>query len=315
MIESDFPKSNAIVVCCTASFIPYAMVTLLSCLDHGAGGVADFHMIVPDATDQDERNVLDFSASHSLSLNLHRVSTDPSIYQLRLNDLGISTMLRLYLDQHLPHHYDRVLYLDADLLTVGAMTTIFDLDLKGKLIGAVEDVFSLRLGNGRGKWASVYASIGLNPDLKYYNTGVMLFDWRALVSSGRLKKCVDTGIRLNADGVAYMFADQDLINIEFEDDFLPLHPRWNAIPPYVPHLTKPAVFRHFAGYGKPWDEMLNPASLRYARTYRNYLKGSPWQLSARLKWKQHTEWVFRVYLLNMINSGMKRAIRQQLPSE
>ena len=308
-------KKNAIVVCCTASYLPYAAVTLLSCRDHGAADAADFHLIVPDATDEDERKFLDFFASNSMQVHLHRVVIDPSAYQLEHNSFGVGAVLRLYLDQWISPRYERVLYLDSDILAVGPVAAVFGIDLKGKSVGAVEDIVSIRRSNGLREQEDYFQNLGLKPISKYFNSGVLVFDWQAVVARRRLRNCIEKGLHMRAAGIKQKFADQDILNVEFENDWMPLNPRYNTMWFYAPHLATKPVFRHFAGVGKPWDEMLNPASLRYARTYRNYLKGSPWQLPKRLKWKQHTEWLFRVHLLNMINFDMKRAVREQLPSK
>jgi lipopolysaccharide biosynthesis glycosyltransferase len=308
-------KKNAIVVCCTANQIPYAAVTLLSCRDHVAADVADLHLIVPDATDEDERKFGDFAAARSLRVSLHRVLIDSSANELEHNSFSVGTVLRLYMDRWISHHYERVLYLDTDILAVGPVNTVFEIDLGRKPLGAVEDVHSIVQPNGIRLGAGYYGSLRLRSNSKYFNSGVLLFDWKAVVGRGRLLNCIRTGLYMRASGIEQKFADQDILNVEFEDDWMPLNAKYNVMSLYAPHLGTSAVFRHFAGLSKPWDEMLHPQSFQYGPIYRRYLKGSPWQLPARLKWKKNAEWSFREHYLNKFNFAMRRALRAQLPSD
>jgi lipopolysaccharide biosynthesis glycosyltransferase len=313
IFETIRPKKNAIVMCCTATHIPYATVTFLSCRDHGSADVADLHLIVLDATEKDETKFKDFVTSQSLDVSLHRVEVDQTAHEIDHNGYTIGSILRLYMDRFISHHYERVLYLDTDILAVGPVSLAFGVDLRGKPLGAVEDIPSITLPNGIRRGVDYFRSLGLTANSKYFNSGVLLFDWKAVVASGRLQNCIKTGLHMRAAGIAQKFADQDILNVEFEGDWLPLNAKYNAMPLYAPHLVKPIVFQHFAGFFKPWDDMLNPPSLWFGSTYKAYLKNSPWKLPRRLKWKRDTEFSFRDHFFNKFSSSMRRAIRAQFP--
>jgi lipopolysaccharide biosynthesis glycosyltransferase len=307
-------KKNAIVVCCTANYMPYAAVTLLSCSEHGAQDVADFHLVVPDATEEALRDFSAFVDSKSMKVNLHCVELDPSSHELEHNSFSVGAVMRLYLDRWISPDYDRVLYLDSDVLAVGPVAPIFDLDLGGKPIGAVEDVQSIKRPNGLRREAEYFRQLGLKPHSAYFNSGVLLMDWKAVLSGNRLRNCIKTGLRIRASGVVQKFADQDILNIEFENDWVALSIKYNVLWYHAPHLRMPTVFRHFAGSLKPWHDILGPCTLEYAGIYRKYLEGSPWQMPKRLRWRKDSEVNFRIYLLNRFNLVVRRAVRAQFPS-
>lgn len=96
---------------------------------------------------------------------------------------------------------DRVLYLDADIIVDGSLDDLFNLDLKGKPVAAATEYF----------------------DTSIFNSGVLLMDNAKLRDTNFVQDLLERGKNSPADN------DQTLLNEEFENNYLPLKPTYNAM--------------------------------------------------------------------------------------
>ena len=96
--------------------------------------------------------------------------------QLQLNmtwSISISSYARLFVAEMIPDDIDRVLYLDCDMIVCDSLQNLWDTDLRGCVLGAVQD----SIGD------STKNAVGLLPDDQYFNAGMLLIDlakWRNL---------------------------------------------------------------------------------------------------------------------------------------
>jgi predicted O-methyltransferase YrrM len=104
---------------------------------------------------------------------------------------------------------ERALYLDSDVLVRADLKQLWNVDLQGKIIGAVPDV-----GFPRG-----HEDVARQP---YFNAGVLLMDLAEM--RGRM----DNVTKLAREMRQAKFRDQDFLNIHFSNEWMPLKLRWNA---------------------------------------------------------------------------------------
>lgn len=159
--------------------------------------------------------------------------------------------MRLFAPQFLTS-YDRLAYLDADILPLRSDPQLWTLPL-GNSIAAVQDFevthdAPAAVGMDKRQWLD---SIGVRGE-RYFNSGVLLFDTQYWLK-------VDIGARLSEFVGRYaagmkMF-DQDFLNFVFQDNWRELSPAWN----YQASLfgvgledLHPPVFLHFSKIEKPW---------------------------------------------------------------
>ncbi|HHA8405313.1 TPA: glycosyltransferase family 8 protein [Streptococcus pneumoniae] len=101
---------------------------------------------------------------------------------------------------------DRVLYLDSDIIVTGELATLFEIDLKGYSIGAVDDVYAYE-GRKSG-----------------FNSGVLLMD----VAKWKEHSIVNSLLELAAEqNQVVHLGDQSILNIYFEDNWLALDKTYN----------------------------------------------------------------------------------------
>lgn len=85
---------------------------------------------------------------------------------VKLDRGSLSQYARLFVSSNLPENLNRVLYLDCDVIVIKSVKELWNLELKGKTIGALLDAFS--------KYYRV--NIDLKEDDIMFNSGVMLID-------------------------------------------------------------------------------------------------------------------------------------------
>lgn len=96
--------------------------------------------------------------------------------QLQLNMtwiISISSYARLFVAEMIPDEIDRILYLDCDMIVCDSLQNLWNTDLRGCVLGAVQD----SIGD------STKNAVGLLPKEQYFNTGMLLIDlarWREL---------------------------------------------------------------------------------------------------------------------------------------
>lgn len=208
--------------------------------------------------------------------------------QLHLNlswPISLSSYARLFVGEILPTTIERVLYLDCDVIIRDSLEQLWNIDLEGHYLGAIQDTIPSKTKIG----------VGLLPQLAYFNAGVLLIDlfqWR----KNKIGKCClefieshhgtvihhDQGIlngilfnewkrlplKYNVMTIHYMMS-QSKIKSFFKDEstFYDLAEIEEAINnPIIVHFTPSLTNR-------PWEKHCNHP-LR--NLYNNYLNCTPW---------------------------------------
>lgn len=104
--------------------------------------------------------------------------------QLCLNlswPISLSSYARLFVGEVLPIEVERVLYLDCDVVVNGPLFDLWNTDLHGKCIGAIQDTIPSR----------TKAAVGLSSKQPYFNAGVLLIDLKQWRQDSIGKKCLN----------------------------------------------------------------------------------------------------------------------------
>jgi lipopolysaccharide biosynthesis glycosyltransferase len=162
-----------------------------------------------------------------------------------------ATYLRLLIESMLPGSVDKILYLDSDVVVTDDVSALFDIDLGGKAIGAVQEV-----GDHAGRLTHSLPGQDVPDDLPYFNAGVMLIDlpeWRRQRVSERAFALLDR------HGERLRWSDQDALNLAVAGKWGAVSQRWNNIIAgqrfRFPDLWSRGGSRgvlHFVGDRKPW---------------------------------------------------------------
>ncbi len=132
---------------------------------------------------------------------------------------SLSQYARLFVSSVLPETLDRVLYLDCDIVINEALDELWNIDLQGKTIAALDDAFS-----------KLYRmNIDLNPMDIMFNSGVMIIDlkrWKEQEVENKLMKFIVSKKGKIQQG------DQGALNAVLSHDIYCFEPRFNSVTLY-----------------------------------------------------------------------------------
>ena len=170
-----------------------------------------------------------------------------------------ASLYRLLLGKILPPEVTRVLYLDADTITLSSLAVAYTMELNGAVIGAVRDAGSPWAAGPSGP---AWRLLGLSPSSANLNSGVLLVDLDSWRANSVGEKCLDLLRRENP-----RWGDQDALNVVLEGRWLELSRRWNLQtadlsdyslawahwPQDIEDALQAPSIVHFTERDKPWN--------------------------------------------------------------
>lgn len=274
------PKPRHLACSCDGAYLPHLATMLRTLADHNDAAKITVHFLSAVTDDHALEKFCRYVRKLGFTINsitvdralfkdypLHGHVTEASYYRLALPDV-------------LPTEIERVLFLDCDMCINGDLSYLWDLDLKGHLIAAVESPDDPEGDRQR---------LRLSREDLYFNAGMMVMDLQKLRLFGLLRQA-NHFLEYHRDRIRWW--DQDVLNGLLHDHTLPLGCEWNYLPMHDNQdPTENVRVVHFSGGGwrKPWHyNCTNEYKSLYlqarARTpYRRYrLDGAP-SLSSRAR--------------------------------
>lgn len=266
------PPSFGVIACSDANMLPAACCALLSVHENLAAVGVRLFLLAIDLSEAQVAEVESFGRLHAMTIEILPYKT-AEYDRESFGRWSRATLARLYLDRHVPRDIQRLLYVDADTIAVALLDDLFRIDMQGKALAAVDDylmAFPEKIGRRQQK-------IGTRQGGRYFNAGVLLFDWQQCLDRdlvGRAREAFEK------EPNRFDAHDQDVLNIAFEDNWLALPPRWNAQTGILPFVGKPAIV-HFTGRKKPWQDIPPWPHRAMKDYYQRALQGSAWERFSR----------------------------------
>ncbi len=191
--------------------------------------------------------------------------------------------------------YDKILYLDGDIVVECDLSELYDTDISECYAGVVRDIVSECVHGD-------HARLGHEA---YFNSGVMLLNADKLRKDNIAEKLTETK-KIWQSG---KYQDQDIFNKVFGSKVLYLPNKYNYISDCENYFSKSkiskfygsddkAVIIHYAGL-KPW----NYKNVKYGDLWREYYKLSPYK-NEKLNLKTKRQW-----LPPMIKEKIKKLLK------
>jgi len=268
---------QAFVICTDSNYAAHAGTCIFSLLLSTSRRDFDIHVLGVGLAQRDQFKFLHLSKLFNISVFVHEAMDSLNIFaesnsahrDHRTAHLSDTALLRLIYSSIIDQSYNKLVYVDCDVVFVGDATLIFGLNLQGAVIGAAPDLI-----------ASRQADTGVKSDYQYFNSGVLLIDDKKWRKENIQRRLLD--VFVSADPKSLKYADQDILNLFFRDlGYMKMPLIYNyqymatlssvLAPEEIP-LEK-AVALHFAGQIKPWQQW---APLSYRQLYEKYRVLSPW---------------------------------------
>ncbi|MDY4523203.1 MAG: DUF4422 domain-containing protein [Atopobium sp.] len=231
-----------------------------------------------------QKMVADFG---NASVRFYNVSRMIRGYDLSTNNehISLETYYR-FLVQEILSFYDKVLYLDSDLIVRGDVSELFDTELGTNLLAAAHDLDylgNLNMNDGK-RMKYTVEELGLVDPYEYFQAGVLVLNTAQMRKLHTVSEWMD--IVSEAD---YIYDDQDILNAECQGRVTYLPFNWNVMHDCGGRVA--AVFRfapndffdaynasranpkiiHYAGWEKPWVN----TRCDYATEYWRYARAMP----------------------------------------
>ncbi len=174
------------------------------------------------------------------------------------------TYFRLFLPQIL-NNYEKILYMDADMVACHDVAELYNTDLEGNILGAVRD--PIISGSNKSTMYNKHddmQELGIKNIYDYFQAGVLLIDIKKISENGLCEEMIEYAATHDCDLV-----DQDVLNKFCQGKVKFIDNKWNVdvnniamkVVPFAPaamwHEYKRnrecAYIYHFAGADKPWN--------------------------------------------------------------
>ena len=199
--------------------------------------------------------------------------------------ISVETYYRFLIQDVLPH-YDKVLYLDSDLIVKGDVSKLMEVDLGDNLIAAVRDVDYLgNLNMGQSRFEYSQNVLRMSNPYDYFQAGVLVLNTAAM------RRDVPSSVWFElAQSDSFIYDDQDILNACCEGRVTFLGQEWNvmhdcgnriaAVFSHAPADVYDGYLRargnelviHYAGFEKPW----NTVGCDRAEEYWHYARKTPY---------------------------------------
>lgn len=211
--------------------------------------------VLHSGLETEQLNLISTAADrYKASLHEYKIPADQLDLPVMSDYISAATFGRLYLGHILPSEYQRVLYLDSDVLVTGDVSELWNVNLNNQIVGAV-----LEPNMGALKNPKTYERLcdpRIDPSMPYFNAGVLLID----LVQWRLANVGDRAVRY-IRRYRPVLMDQDALNAVIAGRWLQLDPMWNLTTFWFRSRTRQRRFQallsrariiHNVGHRKPW---------------------------------------------------------------
>ncbi|MBU7585837.1 MAG: glycosyltransferase family 8 protein [Nostoc sp. TH1S01] len=191
----------------------------------------------------------------------------------------ISTYYRMLIPEVLPKHFDKAIYLDSDMVVTGDLAELWHIDIGDNYVLAVQDDNQLYMSIAY-DWKT-YQALGISPDSKYFNAGLLVINIEKWRTENIGKKVLEAIKREN------LANDQDGLNVVLVGKWGDLHPQWNQMP---------RIYDYSSWQESPFTEDVYNALLHHPYIIHYTTTPKPWYAGLQHECKHPKKDLFFQYL-------------------
>ncbi len=244
-----------------ANFVRGMGVAIVSILENNPEQRFVFHICASSIKESDVPRIHQITHQYHVEIVLYMIDSDAFFELPTFEHLPAATYYRFILAEILSSRIKYLLYMDADIVCLGQISTLRMRDFEQHVICSVAEE---NLARAR--------KLGLRHQ-KYFNAGVLYIDlgrWKAGEYSQKALEC------LAQNREHFSLLDQDALNVVLDGEAVFLDACWNYfydMGRQTEEVPPDTVFLHYFGAIKPWEVICHHPMQKY---YLKYEQLSPW---------------------------------------
>ena len=229
------------------NYSPFVATTIASICDNTKSNI-DFYILDSFISEINKEKILELKKSFN-NFNIEFIKIDSNKEFLNIKYINhashvtISTYNRFLIPKLKPQ-LKKVLYLDVDIVALGDIKELYDIDMENYHFAAIPESFITQQEDKETK-----NRLNLAQNHKYFNAGVFVLDNQYWVKNDILNKALE--VENNYRG-KLKYADQDILNIIFNNNYKILSQKFNLMTQAKTNIND-IVIRHFNTDIKPWQ--------------------------------------------------------------
>lgn len=259
-----FDKNNiAVALSSDDNYVPYLGVAIRSIVENAKSEKNyDFLILSNEITERNKEKLKsELKGLNNCSIRFFEASLFLKSQKLyERHNINRTTYLRLLIP-YILKNFDKVVYLDCDLVVNHDIAELYSTDLKDNLLAAVIDTVQAGWCKIKNNPAKEYnqSVLKLKNEFEYFNAGVIVMNLKKFRETMSLEKMMDF-----ASSREWIWQDQDVLNALCENKTVLLPQEWNVCV-QTTELSKRAEAhapeRIFTAYK---NALLNPKIVHYA---------------------------------------------------
>lgn len=223
-VEDD-KKNRPTIVCATDEKYAIPTMTMIKSIEYNSKESVNVIVLDGGINSNTKKRFLKNFADTSIDIIMYTI--DNSIFpNLKTSErMPIVTYYRLLIPEIL-YQFEKVIYLDSDIIVLGDINKLFEMELGNKALGAVHEM------NKKAMYVSLMWGIkpcrelGIPLKSHYFNAGVLLLNLKKWRDENISKRIFDYFQKY--EKYVY-FHDQDGLNAVLWNDWAELPPVWNVM--------------------------------------------------------------------------------------
>jgi len=238
-------------------------------LNHHTNEIVEVYIVDDNISKKNKQRIISSISSPKIKLNwLVMNEIIPKDIQLPLvgNSYPINTYIRVLIPHFIPKDIKKIIFFDVDMIMLDDVSKLWAIDTGDYVIGAVSDTIGTipkTLGNG----IENYQELGLDPDLGYFNAGLLVMNVDKWLQQDITKKTFDT---INNNKKYAGLGDQYGLNISLAGNWHAIDPLWSCFS--VNTDANPHLIHYFNV--KP---IYKDYSFNYKEEFYHYLNQTEWK--------------------------------------
>lgn len=230
------------------NYIPYLDIAISSLIDN-ASKLYDYRIIILNTgLEKENVNKIKRNEKEGFKIDFINISKEVENIKSKLKNVyhfSIVTYYRLFISSLFPE-YKKVIYLDCDIVVLGDVSKLYQIELGDNILGAAPEQFVQNTYEFR-----QYAqnALGVNPD-NYVNAGVLLMNLEQFRKSQIEHRFIKLITSYDFD---LLDPDQAYLNFLCNGKIRILPNGWNKEPINLPLVGEKNIV-HYALYKKPWQD-------------------------------------------------------------